>query len=68
VGVGLSGEGATSCGVDSMLRFQIEKGGDKMKRCQKMKWRQRTRHDSIERKRDMPWLLGINPSHARPLA
>jgi hypothetical protein len=37
VGVGLSEEGAYSSGVDSILRFWLERGGDGTKHCQKMK-------------------------------
>jgi hypothetical protein len=37
MGVGLSDEGAYSSGVDSMLRFRLERGGDGTKHCQKIK-------------------------------
>jgi hypothetical protein len=40
-------------GVDSMLQFWLERGGDGMKCCQKIKWRQRTHLGSMGRKRDM---------------
>jgi hypothetical protein len=50
VGVGLSEEGGG--GTDSMLRFQLERGGDGSKRYQKMKRRQRARLGSMGRKRD----------------
>jgi hypothetical protein len=33
VGVVRFGEGAGGGGADSMLRFQLMKGGDRMKRC-----------------------------------
>jgi hypothetical protein len=36
-------------GVDSMLWFQLERGGDEMKRCRKMKRKQQTRLGSMER-------------------
>jgi hypothetical protein len=39
-------------GVDSMLRFRLERGGDKTKHCRKMKRRQQARLSSMERKRD----------------
>jgi hypothetical protein len=39
-------------GADSMLRFQIERGGDGTKRCQKIKRRQRAHLSYMERKRD----------------
>jgi hypothetical protein len=39
-------------GVNSMLRFQLEREGDKIKHCQKMKRRQRARLDSMGRKCD----------------
>jgi hypothetical protein len=31
------------CGddADSIIQFQLERGGDRMKRCRKMKWRRR---------------------------
>jgi hypothetical protein len=38
VGVEWSEEGGR--GEDSLLRFRLERGGDEMKRCKKMKWRQ----------------------------
>jgi hypothetical protein len=40
-------------GVDSMLQYRLERGGDGMKRCRKMKRRQRARLGSMGRKRDM---------------
>jgi hypothetical protein len=39
-------------GADSMLQFWLEWGDDVMKRCQKMKRKQRARLDSMRRKRD----------------
>jgi hypothetical protein len=39
-------------GADSMLQFQLKRGGDRTKRCRKMKQRQQARLGSIERKRD----------------
>jgi hypothetical protein len=39
-------------GADSILRFRLERGGDGMKRCQKMKQRERARLSSMGRKRD----------------
>jgi hypothetical protein len=38
--------------VNSMLQFQSERGGDGTKRYRKIKWRQRTRLGSMERKHD----------------
>jgi hypothetical protein len=46
------GRVAGSSGVDSMLRFQLERGGDGTKCCQKMKRMQRARLGSMGRKRD----------------
>jgi hypothetical protein len=43
---------ADSGGADSLLRFQLERGGDGIKRSQKMKLSQRARLSSMERKRD----------------
>jgi hypothetical protein len=41
----------TCCGsADSMFRFRLERGGDGMKCCQKMKRRQRAHFDSVKRK------------------
>jgi hypothetical protein len=45
-------------GANSILWFRLEKGGDKMKRCQKMKWRQRACLGSMERKHDTALLCG----------
>jgi hypothetical protein len=39
--------------VDSMLQFQLERGDNGMKHCQKMKRSQQARLVSMERKRDM---------------
>jgi hypothetical protein len=39
-------------GMDSMLWFQLERGGDGLKRYQKMKRRQRARLGSMRRKHD----------------
>jgi hypothetical protein len=40
-------------GVDSMLRFRLEREVDEMKHCRKMKQRQRAYFGSIRRKCDM---------------
>jgi hypothetical protein len=45
-------------GVYSILQFQIEKGCDGTKRCQKMKWMQRARLGSMGRKCDTTWRRG----------
>jgi hypothetical protein len=45
-------------GVDSILRFQVERGGDGMKHCQKMKWRQRGHLGSMGKKSDTVWRRG----------
>jgi hypothetical protein len=43
-------------GADSMLQFQFESGGDRTKRCWKIKCKQRARVGSMGRKRDtMRW-------------
>jgi hypothetical protein len=42
---------ARSGGANSMLRFKLERRGDEMNRCQKMKRMQRIFLDSMERKR-----------------
>jgi hypothetical protein len=39
-------------GADSIFWFWLESGGDMIKRCRKMKWRQRAHLNSIERKHD----------------
>jgi hypothetical protein len=39
-------------GIDLILRFQLERGCDGMKRCRKIKQMQRARLDSIGMKRD----------------
>jgi hypothetical protein len=39
--------------ADSVLRFWLERGGDGMKRCRKMKRRQQARLGSMGRKCDM---------------
>jgi hypothetical protein len=36
-----------------MLQFRLERGGDEIKRCQKMKRRQQARLGSMGNKRDM---------------
>jgi hypothetical protein len=38
-------------GVDVVLRFRLEMGGDGVKYCWKIKWWQRAHLDSMERKR-----------------
>jgi hypothetical protein len=40
-------------GVDSMLWFHLERGGDRTKHYRKMKWKQQARLGSMERKCDM---------------
>jgi hypothetical protein len=40
VGVRQYREGGRGGGADSMLQFQLERGGDVMKHYRKMKWRQ----------------------------
>jgi hypothetical protein len=52
VGVGRYREGGRGGGADSMLQFQLERGGDGMKHCRKMKWRQQACLGSMERKHD----------------
>jgi hypothetical protein len=42
-------------GADLMLQFQLERGGDEMKCCQKIKVKQPSRLGSMGRKRDMMW-------------
>jgi hypothetical protein len=42
-------------GADSMLRFQLKRGGDRKKCCRKMKRRQRAHFDSMGKKYDMAW-------------
>jgi hypothetical protein len=42
-------------GVDSMLQFRLERGGDGMKHCQKIKRRQRACLDFMRRKCDTAW-------------
>jgi hypothetical protein len=44
---------AGGSGIDSMLRFQLERGGDGMKFCRKMKRKQRAHLGSIGRKHGM---------------
>jgi hypothetical protein len=48
------GVGRVACGdgVDSMLQFRLERGGDRIKRYQKMKRMQRSHLDSVGRKHD----------------
>jgi hypothetical protein len=41
-----------SGGADLMLQFRLERGGNGMKPCRKIKRRQRTRLDSMGRKCD----------------
>jgi hypothetical protein len=53
VGVERSGRVAYGGGADLMLQFWLERGGDRIKRCQKIKRRQRARLSSIGRKCDM---------------
>jgi hypothetical protein len=36
-----------------MLQFRLERGGNRTKRCRKMKWRQRARLNSMGRKCDL---------------
>jgi hypothetical protein len=45
-------------GTDSMLQFWLKGGGDGMKRCRKMNWRQRAHLSSMERKHDAMWWHG----------
>jgi hypothetical protein len=45
----VTGDGSTN----SMLRFHLERGGDRMKHYQKIKRRQRAHLYSMGRKRDM---------------
>jgi hypothetical protein len=50
-------------GVDSMLQFRLERGGDRTKRCWKMNRRQRARLGSIGRKCDtMRWCDDVDRS------
>jgi hypothetical protein len=51
VGIGQSGEGGQRLWYEFNASVLIQEGHDGMKRCRKMKRRQRTRLDSIERKR-----------------
>jgi hypothetical protein len=50
--LGYLGRVAGGDGVDSM-RFWLERGGDEMKRCRRMKRMQRAHLSFMERKRDM---------------
>jgi hypothetical protein len=43
---------ANSGGVDSKLQFWLERGGDRMKCCLKVKRRHRARHGSMRKKSD----------------
>jgi hypothetical protein len=52
---GCSGRVVDGCGVDSILQFRLERGGDGMKCCRKMKRRQRARFELMGRKRDTTW-------------
>jgi hypothetical protein len=54
----IPGRLASGGGADSMLQFQLDGRGGETKRCQKMKMRQQTRLDSMERKRDIAWRRG----------
>jgi hypothetical protein len=49
---------ADSGGVDSMLPFQLERGGDETEHSQKMKQRQRVHLGSMKTKRDTTWRRG----------
>jgi hypothetical protein len=49
---GCLGRVADGGGVNSILRFRLERGGDGTKSCWKMKRRQRARFGSMRRKRD----------------
>jgi hypothetical protein len=42
-------------GTDSILQFQLERGGNGTKHCRKIKRRQQACLDSMERKRDTVW-------------
>jgi hypothetical protein len=42
-------------GADSILQFWLERRGDQMKRCHKIKWRQWARLSLMRRKRDTAW-------------
>jgi hypothetical protein len=53
VEVGRFGRVAFSGDMNSMLRFQLERGGNGTKHCRKMKCRQRARLGSMRRKSDM---------------
>jgi hypothetical protein len=52
---GSLGRVAYSGGVDLMLQFWLERGGDGRKHCRKMNRRQRARLGSMEKKCDMVW-------------
>jgi hypothetical protein len=48
------GRVANGGGADSMLQFRLERGGDWIKHCQKMKWRRQRAHPgSMGKKHDM---------------
>jgi hypothetical protein len=53
VEVGRSGRVSYSGDADSMLQFQLERGGDRTKHYQKMKRRQRAHLGSMGSKHDM---------------
>jgi hypothetical protein len=44
------GRVAYGCGANSILQFQLRRGGNETKSCWKMKWRQRARLASMERR------------------
>jgi hypothetical protein len=53
-------------GVDSMLRFQLERGVNETKCCRKMKQSQRTRLSSMGRNSDMArWRDDVDPKERR---
>jgi hypothetical protein len=49
---------ADNSDADSMLRFRLERRGDGMNHCRKMKRRQRAHLDSMGRKYDTVWWRG----------
>jgi hypothetical protein len=52
VRVGGPGRVTSGGGADLILQFWLERRSDRMKRCRKMKRRQRAHLGSMERKRD----------------
>jgi hypothetical protein len=42
-------------GVNSIVQFQLERRGDEMKHCQKIKWRQQARLGFMGKKCDTAW-------------